>query len=275
MVKFYDSSFSHPYPFPTVTLAYFLRYPNPFSTHVLSTDVIDRHFDPDTNTLHTSRLHLKRSKIPSPILKLVPKSFFGASASTTGTSQSYILERSVVDIEHGVMITESRNLEFTGILAVAERQLYRRPSTDLIRFFDKYRNINASRPGCLRQLISAAEYNRLHEKMPPLSLNDDGVSTQVSTKVELQSKFGQIKERLKNSSQQQQPAKMGFFRSWGTESIQRSIEAIGLRRTERAVPKSEQGMNVVLERLRRGGLKAVLDGMRIDREMVVQGTGEG
>lgn len=64
MVKFYESTYTYDYTFPAVTLAYFLRYPNPYSTHVLSTDVISRHFDPATQQLHTLRLHLKRSKLP-------------------------------------------------------------------------------------------------------------------------------------------------------------------------------------------------------------------
>ena len=33
------------------------------------------------------------------------------------------------------MLTESRNLEFTGILRVVERQLYRKPSVDTVRYF--------------------------------------------------------------------------------------------------------------------------------------------
>jgi len=37
--------------------------------------------------------------------------------------------------------------------------------------------------------------------------------------------------------------------------------------------KSKEGMNVVLERLRMGGLGGVLEGMRRDREMIMGGGG--
>lgn len=263
MVKVHESSFTHDYPFPTVTLAYFLRYPNPYSTHVMSTDVIERHFDPQTNRLYTARLHLKRSKMPAAILKLLPRSLLGASP--TGTSQSYVLERSVVDVRDGVMITESRNLDLVGVLAVVERQLYRRPDTDLRAYFDKY----IPRTG-FGLVIPSWTQSRVS------TVDQGDTTTNVSTKVELYSKLGQAIRRRKAKMEENDddigyeedapPAKQGFFRTWTTNSIQRSIEAIGLRRTERAVPKSKDGMNVVLARLRTGGLVAVLEGMRRDRE---------
>lgn len=123
MVKFLSQNHTYDYCFPTVTLAYFLRYPNPFSTHVISTDVIERSFDDTTQRLSTTRLHLKRSKMPSAIMRLLPRSLLGAT--TTGESQSYVLERSTVDVREGWMMTESRNLEMTNLLSVVERQEYR------------------------------------------------------------------------------------------------------------------------------------------------------
>src|ERR1700748_1872422 len=106
MVKFYSQTYSYDHPFATVSLAYFLRYPNPYSRHVMSTDVLERHFDPVTQRLYTTRLHLKRSRLPSAVLKILPRSIIGASAK--GDSQSYILEESVVDVKEGWMKTESR-----------------------------------------------------------------------------------------------------------------------------------------------------------------------
>ena len=305
MVKFYDTTHTHTYPFPTVTLAYFLRYPNPYSTHVLSTDVISRHFDPTTQRLYTARLHLKRSKIPSTLLKLLPRSILGVSAADSGSSQSYILERSVVDVRDGVMVCESRNLEFTGVLAVVERQVYRRPGVDLRAFFARFRPMDGfglmgpAFHSPARTPTTSSSPSRA--MLPGVETNTDQQTTtedeetDVTTKVELCSQLGQVRERFqkaraaaaKAGGQDSDmsaldddptaataaaiaapPPKMGLFRSWGTASIQRSIEAIGLRRTERAVPKSKEGMNVVLARLRHGGLVAVLEGMRRDSERV-------
>ena len=270
MVKFYENYFSHSYSLPTVSLAYYLRYPNPYAPHVLSTDVIDRHFDPETQTLFTARLLLKRSKVPSAVLKLVPASWLGPSAGGTGTSQSYILERSIVNIKDGVMITESRNLELTGVLTVVERQLYQRPGSDVLSFVRRC----APKP---QFDIVQPDFHGGNRRTDD-NFGDD--ATNVSTKVELHSRLGQLRQRFREARASQgeelsedieavdtPPAKVGFFQKWSTNSVQRSIEAIGLRRTERAIPKSKQGLEVVLSRLKNGGLKGVFEGMRRDCEL--------
>lgn len=244
MVKFYESSFNYEYPFPAVSLAYFLRYPNPYATHVLSTDVIDRQFDPATQRLSTTRLHLKKSKIPPAVLKLLPTGVFGGGDA----GQSYILEKSVVDVKEGWMKTETKNLEWTGILSVVEKQMYRRPS---------------SRAAVSGDLVEASK--------------NEG--TDVTTSVTLLSRFGQAKMArkkegntqanplpLSSESEAEESAKKGFFSSWSTAGLQRSIEMIGLKRTKEAMPKSKEGMNVVLGRLRNGGLVRVLEGMKQDSQ---------
>ncbi|KAF3932003.1 hypothetical protein ABW20_dc0103415 [Dactylellina cionopaga] len=112
MVKFYENGFSYDYTWHAVTLAYFLRYPNPYSTHVISTDVISRHID-DTGCLHTVRIHHKRGKLPAALTRLIPS-----------VSDSYILETSKVNPHTMVMETETRNLDHTSILSVVEQQVY-------------------------------------------------------------------------------------------------------------------------------------------------------
>ncbi|KIW02327.1 uncharacterized protein PV09_06472 [Verruconis gallopava] len=246
MVKFLTQNHTYEYGFPTVTLAYFLRYPNPFSTHVISTDVIDRVFDPETQRLTTTRLHLKRSKMPSAILRLLPRNLLGASSN--GQSQSYVLERSTVDVREGWMKTESRNLELTNLLTVVERQ--------------EYRATGNGEP--------AATASSSGSSLPLEALRfgtDD--STEVTTTVQLTSKFGQrLRERRKAVSEalDDDEQKVGLLARWSQSSLQRSIEAIGLKRAHRSQPNATEGMKVVLERLREGGLVGVLEGMRQDRE---------
>ena len=247
MVKFYEHSFNYEYPFPAVSLAYFLRYPNPYATHVISTDVIDRHFDPKTQRLKTTRLHLKKSKLPPAVLKLLPKGILGGAGDA---GESYVLEKSVVDVKEGWLQTESRNLEWTGILSVVEKQIYRRPGEDMEAVEERKDLVGASKQG----------------------------GTDVTTTVTLLSRFGQSKalRRRENvsaagpqsslESEEEVPARKGFFSSWSTGSLQRSIEMIGLRRTREAVNRSKEGMDVVLERLRNGGLVRVLEGMQQDRQ---------
>ncbi|KAH1325760.1 hypothetical protein KXV58_001395 [Aspergillus fumigatus] len=242
-MKFFENVFTYDYSFPAVSLAYFLRYPNPYSRHVLTTDVIDRYVDPKTERLHTVRLHLKKSKVPSGILKLLPKGIGGSDNS----GQSYILETTVVDIKEGWMETESRNMEWTGILSVVEKQLYTRQPIE----------------GSLESLQGLSLDAQRNEQ------------TQVKTTVTFRSRLGQgkflgKKKAIPTADQtiefDEETPKKGFFSSLSTAGIQRTIELIGVSRTRDAVLKSKEGMNVVLERLRNGGIVGVLEGMRQDRE---------
>lgn len=235
MVKFYESSYSYSYSFPAVTLAYFLRYPNPYSTHVLSTDTISRTVDPVTGRLTTTRIHQKRTRLPSAVLKLLPQSVLGNISG--GKSESYILETSEVDVKEGWMRTESRNLDWTGILSVIEKQDYRR------------------------------EGEVLGEDLKGTGKTD------VTTTVIFRSRLGdRLRARATRKGEtvvkeEDDEPKKGFFASLGTSGIQRSIEAIASKKTENQLGKSKEGMMVVLERLRRGGLGGVLDGMRQDKEL--------
>lgn len=244
MVKFYESSFTYDYSFPAVTLAYFLRYPNPHSTHVLSTDVISRSLDPLTGRLHTVRIHRKSSRLPPAILKILPASVLGSVAS--GRSESYILERSTIDVGEGWMKTESKNLDWTGILSVIERQEY------------------------ARQLPAMEGAEVVREE-----LEAEKGTTGVTTTVMFKSRLGdRIRARAARKGEAaaaeaevEEEPKKGFLASWSTSGIQRSIEAVASRKTERQLGKSKEGMMVVLERMRNGGLVGVLEGMRKDREL--------
>lgn len=264
MVKFYTTNYTYDFPLPTVSLAYFLRYPNPFAKHVVSSDVIERAFDPVTQRLCTTRLHLKKSKLPSPVLRLLPRSLLG-SKEKSGEGESYILETSTVDVKAGWMVTESRNLDWTGVLNVIEKQVYT-PAPSGGNF----------------------EQGTLFRR--PLS--SEG-RTDVETTVTLRSPLGEQKWKQRrardygpdsnlpssqttmssSSSEDEAPPKIGFFRSWGTQSLQRSIETLALRRTEKSQPNAKEGMKAVLERFRQGGLVGILEGMRKDSpELFVGGT---
>ncbi|KAI5306540.1 hypothetical protein KEM56_000377 [Ascosphaera pollenicola] len=261
-MKFFENNFSYDYSFPAVSLAYFLRYPNPYSRHVLTTDVIDRYVDPKTGRLHTMRLHLKKSKIPKAMLKLLPSGIAGRE----GSGQSFILETSVVDVKEGWMRTESRNMEFTGILSVVEKQ-------DFQRMYVKNDNspeaVEDGKSG-MTEFVSTTPFN----------WGETGKEcTNVKTTVTFNSKIGQsIRKKLSSasgigsSSSEEEPQPKRFsISSWSASGLQRTIELIGVQRTRNAVLRSKQGMGIVLERLRQGGIVGVLEGMKQDRELALLG----
>jgi 4-amino-4-deoxychorismate lyase len=241
MVKFHTSSHTYEHPLATVSLAYFLRYPNPFSPHVLSTDVLERSFDPTTGQVATTRLVLKRSRMPKAILALLPRGFLRANAQ--GEGQTFVLERSVVDARGGWMRTESRNLELRTVLDVIERQTYIRTTK-----------------GAPQPVIDP--YGPILEPVTRSTAASEAAEvTDVRTVVTLHSRLGQKLRQKADDAQ-----RSNFLISWSQERLRRSIEAIGLSRTSKSQPNAMEGMKVVMERLRQEGLVSVLEGMRRERE---------
>jgi 4-amino-4-deoxychorismate lyase len=211
---------------------------------VLSADVIERYIDPATNRLHTIRLLLKKSKLPTAVVKLLPASIIGSQA--VNGSQTYILEESVVDVEKGWMETSSRNLEWTGVLSVMEKQVYQKSAI--------------ASQGVQSLSVKSSDH------------------TDVTTTVTLLSRFGQVRRKAQRTgaeAEQDREPKVGFFKSFSTSSIQRSIEAIGVRRAREQLLKSREGMQLIMERIRKGGLAEVVDSIRRDREVNGAGAGGG
>lgn len=237
MVLTHTTNHTYTHPFPTVTLAYFLRYCsphlNPFAKHVLSTDTISSHIDPDTGRLHTTRLHLKKSRLPPAAFKLLPTSITGGGDASKA---SYILETSVVDMREGWMSTESRNLNFVGVLSVVEKQVYAVPKSEAA------------------------------EAAP--------TTTDVETTVVFRSRLGdKLRGRLGQAAGQQPDegaAGGGFFARLGARGIQRSIESLASTKTVDQLGKSREGMGIILERLRQNGVMGVLEVVTRARERSVE-----
>lgn len=241
-MKIYTQTSDYNYTFPAVTLAYFLRYPNPYAKHVLSTDVIDRYLD-SNGRLVSLRLHNKKSKVPAGILKFLPKGIAGPG----GSSQSYVLEKSIVDIKEGWMETESRNMEWTGILSVVEHQLYRRQPIPTEASADKPAASDVD-PQDMKSWTSC--------KTTVTFVSRLGQAVKASRAKRADASASQVEEEI---------PKQGFFASWSTSGIQKTVEILGMKRTKTALVNGRIGMNVVLERLRSGGIVGVLEGMRKDR----------
>jgi hypothetical protein len=64
MVKLLTQQHQYPHSWDKVTLAIWQKYPNPFASHVLTADVIERFVD-EKGRIHTKRLFTKKGKLPS------------------------------------------------------------------------------------------------------------------------------------------------------------------------------------------------------------------
>lgn len=94
-------------------MALWLKYPNPFSKHVLAGDVISRSID-SVGRLCTTRVILKTSSIPAWISHWIK------------SNEAFVVEESVVDPRTGTMVTITKNLNHQKMMTVEEVQTYTR-----------------------------------------------------------------------------------------------------------------------------------------------------
>lgn len=118
-MKYYEGVSTFKYSWPQVAAAFWRRYPNPQSTHVLSEDVVSRYVGKD-GCLYTKRIMAKTNKLPKWGERFVPG----------GTRQLYVLEESVVDPRNRTFTTYTRNLGLKSIMCVDEKCTYKLSETN-------------------------------------------------------------------------------------------------------------------------------------------------
>jgi len=109
-MKFFQTSTDIKYKFDVVCENLFKRYPNPWSKHVLSEDVISRTIE--NSTLKTVRLLTKTNKAPRWVERFV------------SNHTACILEESHVNPVEKKVITYTKNLTHQSLMTVEERCEY-------------------------------------------------------------------------------------------------------------------------------------------------------
>ncbi|XP_054881469.1 PRELI domain-containing protein 1, mitochondrial-like isoform X2 [Poeciliopsis prolifica] len=98
-------------PWHQVLAAFWQRYPNPYSTHVLTEDVLYREVT-SANLLLSRRLLTKTNRLPGWAEHIFP---------THMARAVYVLEDSIVDPEANTLITKTWNLNHNTLMTVVER----------------------------------------------------------------------------------------------------------------------------------------------------------
>ena len=111
MVKYNTEEIFFQFTWDRVVTAFWKRYPNPFSTHVLTEDVVERYRK--GNQLISKRLICKTSKFPKWAEKFVGK-----------FHDVYLVEESVVDLESKRFTTYTRNISLQNVMATEEKCVY-------------------------------------------------------------------------------------------------------------------------------------------------------
>lgn len=97
-----------------VCIAFWQRYPNPYSNHVLTEDIVFREVTP-SNCLISRRLLTKTSRAPRWMERYLPKKM---------SSLAYIIEDSIVDPQKRTMTTMTWNITHARLMCVEERCEY-------------------------------------------------------------------------------------------------------------------------------------------------------
>ncbi|XP_017330424.1 PRELI domain containing 1a [Ictalurus punctatus] len=114
MVKYFNCTGSLKATWDQVSQAFWQRYPNPYSNHVLTEDIIFREVTPD-NRLLSRRLLTKISRVPRWAEKFFPSHM---------ARKAYIIEDSVVDPQERTMVTFTWNISHARLMSVEERCVY-------------------------------------------------------------------------------------------------------------------------------------------------------
>lgn len=129
--------------------AFWKRYPNDYSKHVLTEDVLSRHIDAQSGQLVTKRLLLKTNSIPGWIKRLMP------------SENVHLIEESIVDPICQTLITKTRNIGCKNILTVEETCTYK-PHTENKSWtlLERSTKFESSYSGITRRAIERLGYQR-------------------------------------------------------------------------------------------------------------------
>lgn len=111
MPRYYETTIIFNFTWDQVAQAFWKRYPNPNSKHVLSEDTVARKIE--AGKLFSKRILSKTNSIP----KWAERFFSG--------SHIYIVEESTVDPLNKVLVTYTRNLGYTKVMSVTEKVVYK------------------------------------------------------------------------------------------------------------------------------------------------------
>ncbi|KAL9654660.1 hypothetical protein ABK040_006722 [Willaertia magna] len=113
MPQWINRSHTYQHPWERVTNAFWHKYPNPLSPHVLSIDVLDRWIDEEGN-LHTVRLMTCKDRaVPEWISNVVG-----------GKNYAYVIERSMINLNEKQLVMKSKNISYESLISVEETCRY-------------------------------------------------------------------------------------------------------------------------------------------------------
>ncbi|KJE89234.1 hypothetical protein CAOG_00747 [Capsaspora owczarzaki ATCC 30864] len=122
-MKLFEATHIFGHSWDKLTLASFRKYPNPFSPHVVSVDVVNRYVDPASGKLITHRLVTMESGLPGWLSRVM-----GFTAA-----HCHVHETSEVDPTTQTMTLRTKNLSWSDLFTVEEMCQYAQDRNDASR----------------------------------------------------------------------------------------------------------------------------------------------
>jgi hypothetical protein len=137
----YEGSHIFHHSWHEIATAFWKRYPNKFSKHVLSEDVIDRKVNPN-GELVTRRLFVKTNSCPKWVEKIMK------------TKNVQVLEESFVDPFRQTLTNITRNLGMTNLMSVEETCVYKpHPENKVWTVVERKTNFESKLTGIRRMAL--------------------------------------------------------------------------------------------------------------------------
>lgn len=147
-MKSYEGQHIFKYSWHQLASAFWNRYPNKYSRHVLSEDVLDRRVD-TSGQLVTRRLFVKTNSCPKWIERLMK------------TNKVHIIEDSIVDPIRHTLTTITRNLGMTNLLSVEETCVYKHhPENKLWTVVQRHAKFDSKLSGIRRIALLKCGFER-------------------------------------------------------------------------------------------------------------------
>ncbi|XP_054167251.1 PRELI domain-containing protein 1, mitochondrial-like [Oppia nitens] len=116
-MRYYETSHTFRYNWEQVSKAFWCRYPNPFSSHVLTEDVVQRKVD-ESGKLLTKRLISKTNSAPKWTERFLSSKLV------------FIIEESILDPKCKTLTTYTRNIGLKHLMTLEEKVTYKSSDDD-------------------------------------------------------------------------------------------------------------------------------------------------